>query len=648
MSVNVFEAFAKLTLDSKEYDQGLKDAGGKLNSFGATLMKGIGGVAAGVGAAIGAAATGVAALTKSAVDGYAEYEQLTGGVETLFKDSAGTVIEYANNAYKTAGLSANEYMETVTSFSASLLQSVGGDTAAAAGYADKAITDMSDNANKMGTDMSAIQNAYQGFAKQNYTMLDNLKLGYGGTKTEMERLVLDAEALNSSFKANRDANGDLAMSYADIVDAIHIVQDNMGITGTTALEASETISGSIGQMKSAWDNLVVGLADNEADLDKLINNVISAGETALENLMPTIETAITSIGNAVEKIAPVIAEKLPPLVNRLLPSILKAATSLVNGLVKALPAILQVVIDVAPTVINSIIDTALGMLPEIIRLGLELVLTLAEGIANSLPELIPAVVKAIMQIVKTLTEPSSLERIITAALEIILGLAKGLIKALPEIIRTAPEIIRNLVQALVAEIPQILAAAMELIQWLAVGIIEAIPELLVAAGEIIVAIVGGIANGMMDVVDAGRDIVKNLWDGISGAWDWLVTKVKDLFGGLLDNVKGLLGISSPSKVFAGIGENLALGLGEGYEDAMRSVAQDIQQISNEAIPTINAPLVDMFGNSYYDATNPRGTMNNFSGGINIYVDSHGMDVSEVADELGTAFYRKVRMTGAVL
>lgn len=206
--------------------------------------------------------TALVDVGKQAIAGYADYEQLVGGVETLFKDSSGVVENYANNAYKTAGLSANQYMETVTSFSASLLQSLNGDTAKSAQVADKAITDMSDNANKMGTSMESIQNAYQGFAKQNYTMLDNLKLGYGGTKSEMERLIADANKLAKE----QGKAGDMTInSYADIVEAIHLVQDSMGITGTTAKEASTTIQGSVNSMKSAWDNLLVGVADDNAD-----------------------------------------------------------------------------------------------------------------------------------------------------------------------------------------------------------------------------------------------------------------------------------------------------------------------------------------------------------------------------------------------
>lgn len=262
------------------------------------------------------AAAGITALTKEAVSAYADHEQLVGGVETLFKESADTVKGYADEAFQTAGLSANEYMETVTSFSASLLQSLDGNTAAAADMANQAIIDMSDNANKMGTDMSMIQNAYQGFAKQNYTMLDNLKLGYGGTQTEMYRLLQDAKALDETFDAefSIDSKGHLEAEFADIVEAIHIVQDEMGITGTTATEASTTISGSWGSLKGAFQNLLVGFASEDADLGGLMGNLGDTAGTFASNLIPRIVEAFGGIKDAIpeltESLAPALSEGL--------------------------------------------------------------------------------------------------------------------------------------------------------------------------------------------------------------------------------------------------------------------------------------------------------------------------------------------------
>lgn len=318
--MNVFELMAKISLDTSEYEKNLNEAKETGSTEGKNVGDAIGkGVDSGASTGIGSlvkkivkigssvyglkkAADFVFNIGKQAFDQYADYEQLVGGVETLFANSANTVIENAKKAYTTAGLSANEYMETVTSFSASLLQSLGGDTVKAAKYADMAITDMSDNANKMGSDMESIQNAYQGFAKQNYTMLDNLKIGYGGTKTEMERLITDAEKLNSGFKAARDENGNLALSYSDVVDAIHIVQTNMGITGTTAKEASSTISGSIASMKSAWANWLTSLADENGNVEETTQHLIDTFITVIKNAAPVALEVAKGLGKAIVEV----------------------------------------------------------------------------------------------------------------------------------------------------------------------------------------------------------------------------------------------------------------------------------------------------------------------------------------------------------
>lgn len=289
-----------------------------------------------VAAGVAAGSAAIVALGKSAVESYAEYEQLVGGVDTLFKESSDTVQQYAQNAYKTAGLSANAYMETVTSFSASLLQSLNGDTAKAAEVADRAITDMSDNANKMGTSMESIQNAYQGFAKQNYTMLDNLKLGYGGTKEEMQRLLEDAEKLSGQ-------KFDLS-SYADIVEAIHVVQTEMGITGTTAKEASSTIQGSATAMKSAWQNLLTGMADENQNLELLLEQFLDSVTEFGNNLIPIIEKMLPRLVSAAAKLVNNLAERLPEIIEKLLPVIIEGATNLVVSLVKNLPQLTKSII----------------------------------------------------------------------------------------------------------------------------------------------------------------------------------------------------------------------------------------------------------------------------------------------------------------
>lgn len=353
-------------LNNDGFNKGVDNMKGgfsKLKSIAETALKGL---------AIGATAvaTGMVAIGKSALDSYADYEQLIGGVETLFKNSAGIVEGYANNAYKTAGLGANAYMETVTSFSASLLQSLNGDTAKAAQVADMAITDMSDNANKMGTSMESIQNAYQGFAKQNYTMLDNLKLGYGGTKEEMQRLLTDAEKISGIKYDISNLN--------DVYSAIHVIQGELGITGTTAKEASTTIQGSAAAMKGAWQNLLTGMADDSQDFGQLIKNFVESVLTFGDNIIPRIEVIISGIsklvGGLVTDFLPKIIQMIPPLLQEALPIILTALQSLISSILEALPAIVQCLIDVIPQIINTITT----MLPLFIDVGLKIIICLIQ------------------------------------------------------------------------------------------------------------------------------------------------------------------------------------------------------------------------------------------------------------------------------
>ena len=534
----------------------------------------------GVGAAA-AATSGVAALTGAAVSAYGEYEQLVGGVDTLFKDSADTVMEYAANAFKTAGLSANEYMETVTSFSASLLQSLGGDTEQAAQMADMAITDMSDNVNKMGSSMESVQNAYQGFAKQNYTMLDNLKLGYGGTKEEMERLLADAEKL-SGIKYD-------VSSYADIVSAIHVVQTEMGITGTTALEASTTIQGSIGSMKSAWENLVTGLADENADLDTLINNFLESAVTVGENIVPVVEEALSSVGQLIAELAPKIGTELPNLIVQVLPGLLEAGAQLIQGIAQGVLDNLPVITSTALEIITTLANGAIEALPEIISAAVEIVTTLSSGISESLPELIPAAIEAILQIVEALID--NVDQLIDAAIEIILALADGLIEALPKLIEKAPVIIGKLVTAIAENLPKIIKAGMDLIVKFAAGIIENIPEAVKSIPKIISALVDGFTKYMSNIKDVGKNIVRGLWDGILAMGSWIKEKVSGFFGGIVDSVKGLLGIHSPSTVFAGIGENISRGLANGIQAEAGLVASTMNGVAQRLSGTkIGSPV----------------------------------------------------------
>ena len=347
-----------MSLDTGDYEKGLDQASKKSSGFASTLKKGLATAAKVGAAAIGAAATGIAALTKASIDQYAEYEQLVGGVDTLFGTAASKVKEYAEQAFQSAGMSANEYMTTVTSFSASLLQSLGGDTEKAAQKADQAIRDMSDNANKMGTSMEMIQNAYQGFAKQNYTMLDNLKLGYGGTQKEMQRLLKDAEKL-SGIKYD-------ISSYADIVDAIHVVQTEMGITGTTAKEASSTISGSVGMMKAAWKNFMTGLADETADHGQLMENLVSSVETVGQNIIPVIQRLIPAIADGIGEMAMAISQQIPEILTTAMssiPALVDAANVVIKNLVSAFD--LKQLVEAGAEIVTHLVMGFTGLVPDL-------------------------------------------------------------------------------------------------------------------------------------------------------------------------------------------------------------------------------------------------------------------------------------------
>ena len=487
-------ANAKKEMDdfAKSVSEAGKNSGSAKDKI-AGLVGGLGKVASGLGtavataakvgaAAVGAAAAGITALTTEAVNNYAEYEQLVGGVETLFKQSADVVQQYAANAYKTAGMSANEYMETVTSFSASLLQSLDGDTNAAAEKANLAITDMSDNANKMGTSMEMIQNAYQGFAKQNYTMLDNLKLGYGGTKEEMQRLLKDAEKLSGQ-------KFDLS-SYGDIVDAIHVVQTEMGITGTTAKEASETISGSVASMKSAWSNLVTGLADDEADFKTLMDNFVGSVKTAADNIAPRIGIALNGVAELIKEIVPVAMQYIPQIIGEFLPTIGEAAVGIVISIGQAIFDNIDQVIEYGQTILDSLLSGITNNVDSISGPVTEIITKFANFIAENLPE------------------------IIMAGINILGALLVGIIHAIPDLATAATKAIIELASYLLS--------------------VENLKKILDVGGELIDSLAEGIANALDLLVQAGANVVESIKQGIASAWAGIVS----WFNGLWDSLFG--------------------------------------------------------------------------------------------------------------
>lgn len=551
----------------KNMNESMKDATNTASKM-SSVMKGIGSSAIKVGKGLAvagaAAATAVTALVSKSVGAFADYEQLTGGVETLFGAGGRSVEEYAqsvgksvsdiqgkydslmsaqnavlenaNKAYMTAGMSANEYMDTVTGFSASLISSLGGDTNKAADYANLALVDMSDNANKMGTDMESIKNAYQGFAKQNYTMLDNLKLGYGGTQEEMKRLLSDAEKLTGQ-------RYDIS-SFADITQAIHAIQTQMDITGTTAKEASTTISGSWGSLKAAFQNVLVGLTTGgdmfDQSLDALINTAVTFGQ----NIIPAIKGALSGVGYLIEGLAPVIGETIPPLINDLAPTLANSAVSLISSLVNGLT---QNATQFSECLSNMIIVAVAGIstvVPQLLDAASKIVSNLMQGLTNSMPQIVNGAVTLIEGLVNGLV--NNIPLLIMGAVQLVASLANGLIANLPRIIDAGVNLITGIVSASYSMMPQIIQNGMQLVVNLAVGLVRAIPQLIAALPRITGAIVKGFKS--VNWFDLGLQLIKSIWEGIksigSEMWNGVKEKTSELWGGVknvvsekLNNIK---------------------------------------------------------------------------------------------------------------
>lgn len=585
--MSVFKLEAEIGLNKEKFEKGLKDAGENLKKFGSGVQKMASGIAnvvkvAAVG--IGAASAGIGAVAKQAVQNYADFEQLAGGVETLFGAGGKSLEEYAESmgksvdevrekydslmqsqdivmknaaeAYRTAGLSANDYMETVTGFSASLLQSLGGDTVKAAEYADRAIIDMSDNANKMGTSMEAIQNAYSGFAKGNYTMLDNLKLGYGGTGEEMKRLIADASQMTKEMEDLGVSVDGADMSFGNIVNAISVMQKHLDIAGTTQREAASTISGSLNMMKGAWQNLITGVADDSQDFDALISNFVDSVGTVAENIIPRVEIALRGVGKLVDKLVPQIIERLPELLNNTLPTLLKSVGSLLSAIGKALVSNADVIFDFALKLLQSVIDKISGVslsddvskfieslaeaffrgVYKLTRIGIEVIKILSEAITDNAGVILESLIFAFQDIIE------SIGAIMPTLLELGFNLIKSIGEALMEngdylidtaiwVIETfaefmaenAPLMITNIVSIItqLAEmftnpdnIGRLVDSSIAIIMAIADGLIAALPVLLESAPVIIENLVTAVTDNVPKLLDCAWELIKEFTNAL--------------------------------------------------------------------------------------------------------------------------------------
>lgn len=520
-------AIIKLGVDSKPLDKGLSEAEAKtkagLSKLGSAAKSAAIGAATAISTAMASAAAHVTGLAAASINAYADFEQSVGGIETLFGDAAETVLANADSAFERAQINANQYMEQATSFSASLIQSLGGDTKKAAEYADRAIVDMADNANKMGTSIEAIQNAYQGFAKQNYTMLDNLKLGYGGTKTEAERLIRDASQMTEEMEKLGVVVDADSTDFANLVNAISVVQEHMGIAGTTAIEATETIAGSAKMLKASWQDLVRGFADPDADLTQLFDNLTKSAAAFGSNFSKALLRALPNIAKTVKTLVEKLGEKLPSIIGEMTPPLMESIGDLASTLLQQMPALVQGFITVASQVVI--------------------------GIAQQLPTLLQSLVQGIMGIVTVLTQPENIQAIMRAGIELLLGLVQAIPQVITALVEALPDIIMNIIDFLTdpAGIALIAEASIALFE----GIVKAVPAILGALFTAFVELFNKLKEKLKTVIksftsDFGKGIGNALVTALNKVLEFIENRLNDpvhIINAAIDALNNLPGVS---------------------------------------------------------------------------------------------------------
>ena len=547
---------------------------------GTSFMSGFKGVALKAAAALGIGAAIKTGITAALSEG-ASLQQSLGGIETLFKDSKAQVVKYADEAYRTTGLSANAYMENVTGFSASLLQSLGGDTAKAAEVANMAMIDMADNSNKMGTSMESIQTAYQGFAKQNYTMLDNLKLGYGGTKEEMQRLLRDAEKLTGTKYDINNLN--------DVYQAIHAIQDNLDITGTTAKEASTTFTGSFNAMKAAAHNLLGDLALGEDVEPALIALADTAKTFFVDNFLPMLWNVVKGVPDilesAFELASAAIGENLGSIMESV-PELLQMGSDMVMGIynsaLEAIPGLLNIVSDI----VNGLVESFMQNWPSIFQTGTDFVFQLIDGLVQAAPGILQAGIDLISSLLQTIY--SNAPQFISSGFEVVTNLISGIIQRIPGLVDTAINMITNLVTTIWNNLPQILNAGVEIISSLIKGLVQMIPEVLGKIGEMGGNIVSSL--GKIDLWAAGKAIIDGFLGGLKAAWG----AVTDFIGGVANWIRDHKGpIEYDRKLLIPAGNAIMEGLDQGLQEQFKDVKQTVGGMVDEISDVFSGDDMDL-------------------------------------------------------
>jgi phage-related protein len=525
--MNLLDLFVKISVDTGDVDKGFSETSSKAETL-AGKLKGNLATAAKVGAAaVTAAATGVAALTKASIDQYAEYEQLVGGAQLMFGDAYAYIADKAKNAYSTVQMSQNDYLQQVNGFATGLKTALGGNEQAAAELADRIVNAEADVVAATGNSQEAVQNAFNGIMKSNYTMLDNLQIGITPTKEGFQEVI---DKVNEWNAANGRATEYQIENLADCQSALVDYIEMVGMQGYASSEAADTIQGSVASMKGAWSNLITGIASDNADLDTLIGNFVSSVETAAGNIIPRVTRILSGMGAAIQKIAPILAAEIPALISSSLPALVSAGAQLLVGLITGLISALPELAAAVPQIVTEVYNSFVAAGPQLLEAGSQL-------------------------------------------LEI---LANGVIQGIPAMIERLPQVIVGILNFISNNLPKIASAGAEILIKLTMGIISTIPSLVSQLPQIIIAIVNGISALMGSVVNIGKEIVKGLWQGIQNMAGWIKDKVTGFFSGIVNGVKNFLGIHSPSKVFAGIGGFMAEGLGDGFGDKFASVKKDIE------------------------------------------------------------------------
>lgn len=586
--MNLLDLAVKITCDDQASGEVDKIGDGIKNKLGIAAKAGV--------AAVAAVGTATVAIGKTALDAYSNYEQLVGGIDTLFKASSGKMQQYAANAYQTAGVSANRYMEISTSFAAALISSLGGNTEAAADMANTAITDMSDNANKMGTSLETVQEAYMSLSRGNYEMLDSLKLGYGGTKSELERLLSDAEKFSAAQGKVRDFSVD---SYSDIVEAIHIVQDEMGITGTTAEEAATTIEGSINMMKASWDNWLAGLGDEDADMGALTDQLVQSVVTAGENIIPRFGQIMSNLATTVTTYAPQVGAAIMSGISQLdFTSIGQTASDiilmLVDGIVQNLPTLASAALQIVMALGQGLIANG----PQILASLGQLLLQLANFIIQNVPNILNAAVQFFGMLIQGIAQiaPTIIVTFVSLLGQLIAQVISWAAQMLGQAISAGAQFLSGLAGQ-ISQVPGRVAEFLgQVISRIGSWVGEMASSAARAASQFASSLINGLASIPGRVASIGSDIIQGVVNGVTGAAGKLIDAVKGAVGDAIEGAKNLLGIHSPSRVFREIGQYTMQGAALGVDDDADLLSKSTDNAMRGMISTAQDIAVPGVGN----------------------------------------------------